>query len=382
MRDSVTGRVALLVVYGAIALLFSIRTYTTVRRRGWTRLLRSPARHVLVVVLLAAGVICSVIKPAPPWAPILTIVLITYGVLGMYAIAVDALEDRQVRLSTTPGFWWVTALLGATLVFDYLRGDNRGNFVDNEPYVPTIPYFVANMLAIAPILGIETAIARVYWRSVRTYHALDSVVASVYTFRRMTGLVAFSVGAIGLAMIELKLVLAMLGVPSPLADRMFTISTTVIPPLSTALVLVSISVTWPYTLVARALRAVSIRRRRHDYARLAYLQQQMLTVVPTVPHVELADPQQQWNRALTEIADAREVLWSDAPRTTPITPNDEARRIWWRLLHPKARTVGPYLHPPIDNATVVQHNLAVARALHQLEQQQSTNPKEDDAHDG
>jgi hypothetical protein len=109
----------------------------------------------------------------------------------------------------------------------------------------------------------------------------------------------------------------------------------------------------------------------------------MRAVVPTVPHLDLADPQLRWGRALSEIADAREVLWSDAPRALPIMPNDEADRLFHLLRtnrqYGRDRKVGPHLHPPISNERVVEHNLAVARALQRLEQQQRA-PAEQDNH--
>ena len=103
----------------------------------------------------------------------------------------------------------------------------------------------------------------------------------------------------------------------------------------------------------------------------------MLTAVPSVPHVELADPQGRWDRALTEIADAREVLWGNDQRTTPITPDEEARRIIHWLHHPRDRIAGKHLHPRINDDRIVAHNLAVARALQQLEQQATTQETRD-----
>ncbi len=383
MLNPLDSRFTLLVLFAGIVLLFSVRLYGSVRQHGWTRLLRTHVRHIVAASLLAGGVVCSVLKPAPAWAPALTVILLTYGLLVAYVIAVDMLEDRHIRLRHSALTWWVTALLGVTAVFDVLRGDNRGNFVDREPYVPTATYFIANVLAIAPMLLLQVRIAAVYWRSLRTNHALTSVSATVYTLRRGTGLVALCIAAFGLAMIEVQLVCAMLGVTSPLLDRVFTLTQSLAAPLAAALFLLSIGVRWLYILIAQALRARATYCRQHDDALLAYLQQRMRTVVPTVPHVELADPQLRWDRALSEIADARELLWSDTPRTTPITPEDEADRLY-RLVQSNQQygrdiTIGPHFHPPIRMEQVVEHNLAVARALQQLEQQQLA-PTEQEHH--
>jgi len=372
MLNPLDSRFALLLLFGSIALLFSVRLYASVRQHGWTRILCTPARHILAACLMAGGVVCSVLKPAPPWAPALTIILLTYGLLVTYVIIVDMLEDRHIRLRHSAFTWWITALLGVTAIFDVLRGDNRGNFVDNEPYIPTATYFVANVLAIAPLLLLEGSMTAVYWRSMRTNHALMSVAVTEYTLRRGTGLVALSIGTFGLAMIEVKLLFAILGVTWPLLDRVFTLTQSLAAPTATALFLISISMRWPYMLIAQVLQAASTHRRQHDYALLAYLQQRMRTIVPTVPHLDLADPHLQWDRALSEIADAREVLWSDAPRLAPITPDDEACRID-RLMQANQQygrdiKAGPHLHPPVGDDQVVAHNLAVARALQRLEQ--------------
>ena len=381
MRNTVEGRLALVALFAALTLVFSVHIVTQARRYGWTRLVRSSMRYVVGTVLLTGGVVCSVLKPAPLWAPILTIILLTYGLLMTYGTAVYVLENRPPRLHRHALTWWVTALLSATTIFDVLRGNNRGNFVDNEPYVPTATYFIANMLAVACLLVLEASIAGVYWRSVRANHALTSVAASTYTLRRSTGLIAFSLGAAGLFVFEVRLVCAMLGVASPLLDQVFLISESVVPVLAVTLFLLSIATTWPYLVIARLIHWVVIRRRRDAYALLAYLQQRMLQVVPTVPHVELADPQLRWGRALSEIADAREVLWSDADRSTPITPDTEAARLF-RLLHAGHQygadiPTGRSLHLPIGDARMVEHNLAVARALQRLEQHAACMTKDD-----
>ncbi len=105
MGDTVAGRAALLLAYAALALLFSVRAYRSVRKRGWTRIFQLPARNLLAVTFLAGGVLCSVLKPAPPWAPALTMILLTYGVLVAYVIAVEMLEDRPLPVFATWHGW-------------------------------------------------------------------------------------------------------------------------------------------------------------------------------------------------------------------------------------------------------------------------------------
>jgi hypothetical protein len=197
-------------------------------------------------------------------------------------------------------------------------------------------------------------------------------------------LAAFTLAATSLVIIELKLILALGGVTWPLLDHVFTISNIVTGPTVVTLLVLSVSLTWFYRRIAHLIQRVTTRRRRADAALLTYLQQRMLAVVPTVPHVELTDPHLQWNRALSEIADAREVLWSDTHRSTPITPNDEAERLF-RLLQSNRQygrdmRAGTSMHPPLEDEHVVEHNLAVALLLQRLEQQGTAPDREDAEH--
>jgi hypothetical protein len=247
--------------------------------------------------------------------------------------------------------------------------------VEGDPFTPTLNYVTSYTLALGILLYLHLRIVGVHWRSVRIHHALTSVVGITYTLRRSTAMAAFMLGAVNLIVLELKLLAAWGGGTWPLLDRVGALNTFTAP-AAILLLLASVSFRWLHARIAGRIQSSYTRQRRHTAALLTYLQHKMLQAVPTVPHVVVADPQLQWSRALTEIADAREVLWSTEHRTTPITPDEEAARLF-RLLqanHQYGRDIraGSSLHPPLEDATIIAYNVAVARALQHLEQQHLT----------
>lgn len=366
MNDPRDARRVLLVLLLVLALLFLTRMVTIVRTRGWTHTLIPTIRHFIATALISLSVGVSLITPPPGWAPALNFVLVTYGFLLAYNVTVHVLEGRELPLVGTRSFWLITALIGVILLLNVLRGWNDGNFIEGDPFTPTVNYVTGYTLSLGILLYLHLRILGVYWRSVHTHHPLTSAVGSTYTLRRSTGMAAFMVGIVNLIILEIQLLAAWGGVTSPLLDRVVALNTFTAP-LAILLLLASVSFNWMYTRIARGIHYGYTRQRRESAALLTYLQHKMLEAVPTVPHVAVTDPQLQWDRALTEIADAREVLWSDTPRTTPITPDDEARRVFDVVRQKRPLSTGPYFHPPIADASIVAHNVAVARALQRLE---------------
>jgi len=375
MADALAARRILFVLFVTIALVFGYRTYGLYRLRGWKPTLLPTARHIPANVLLAAGIACTVITPSPAWVSALGFILMAYGLLVTRQVAAHILNIDRRRLLHTRFFWIITMLIGCAIVLDAREPQRLGSFLDRA-FAPTPAYIAANVLAVGTVLLIELAVMRVYWNSLRQHHAWTSAVAISHVLRRSTALAAFTLAANSLVIIELKLVLALGGITWPVLDRVFTISNIVTGPTVVTLLVISVSLTWFYRGLAHVIQQTTTRRRRQQAALLAYLQQQMRTIVPTVPHLDLRDPHQQWNRMLTEIADAREVVWSAVRRTTPLTPDDEAARIFHLLHHPQDRTTGTYLHPPISDDQIVEHNLLVARAFKRLEQQRANSRAE------
>jgi hypothetical protein len=378
MRDPQDAWQVLFVLLLALALVFLTRSAALARTRGWTHTRIPIGRQLVATVLVSIAVGTSLITPSPAWAPALTFVCFTYGLLVAYQVTVHMFDGRQVSLVRTYSFWVITAVIGIVLLLDGLRGGNHGSFIEGDPFTPTRNYVTSYTLALGTLLYLHLRIVGVHWRSMRTHLPLTSAVGITYTLRRSTAMAAFILGAVNLIILELQLLAAWSGVRSPLLDRVFALNTFTAP-TALALLLASVSFHWVYTRIAHGIQYGYTRQRRQTAALLTYLQRKMLEAVPTVPHVEVADPPLHWERALAEIADAREVLWSDAPRTTPITPDEEARRVFEVVRKQRSLRIGPYLHPPIDDTALVAHNVAVAQALQRLEQHLAPAEQEHDA---
>jgi hypothetical protein len=117
-------------------------------------------------------------------------------------------------------------------------------------------------------------------------------------------------------------------------------------------------------VVVRPWQAHRARRRAQQDLALRFLHERMIQVVPRVhlPYEELRSI-----RAPLEIDEAREVLWSHHPRTTPITARAEASLL--QQLLADQRTIdaaGPYQPPPTQREPHA-HNLAVAKLLQEAE---------------
>lgn len=344
-----------------LLIVFAIGTLCYRLFRNWgsdsqSILLKLMLIGVLVVILL----ITALSNPVPAWVVVLRIFAIHFS-LFLTSITIDQVLNNKpyqsILYHKRVPFFMMLASTGALLA--YIRETDALHDKPTAVYVLMTysSYFVnygSYLYTILNVIGM-------YWRSFRQNTNIP------YMVRRMMCMAGMVCAAVSVGADATSHVFA--PVLNPDLDLVLqTVSSTMIPITFTVLTMGFMT---PHALLAWLLapieRSVAYRQQRQQQ-QLSYLHRKVIQLVPSV---QLHNNQLLNIRALIEISDARQIIWSQIPRHTPITPRDEARLLFYLL---QRSTViigpGPYVPPPINRRSVVRYNLAVAAQLERLEASQ------------
>ncbi|HEU4327421.1 MAG TPA: hypothetical protein VFS21_30060 [Roseiflexaceae bacterium] len=117
---------------------------------------------------------------------------------------------------------------------------------------------------------------------------------------------------------------------------------------------------------------LSTKRRQQRYDRITYLHQKMMQVVPSALF-PIDDRLVDLDQVMTEISDARRIIWSNISSVWIATPQKEAEIIFQLLANKTVITeTGMFFPPPIGTWDILRYNDVVAMHLQRLETQKTS----------
>jgi hypothetical protein len=317
------------------------------------------------VVLILVAAAAALVEPPTLLSVLLTIFTTQQGLL----IAYFGIE--QVNTNSVPSRIFLrrrrylvgTLLIGGVLVLTWLRRDNLGSFIDDDPYQPTRRYYGAYAADFALRLAFSLQIVQLTWHDVQTRE-----VSLMYRVRNYLTAVSFVIAALSALVVELNLLLSV--TIGDVARQSLNVLYHALKPVVASMLVISSA---PTQFLQRPIQYLLDRRRAQQDRDLTYLHAKVLQIVPTV-HLDVAglDPAmlgvERDDQLINEISDARELIYSQhVPQEMLQPPADEAALIHTLLRdHTTIDKAGPYTQP-IDQGDLLGHTLAVARQLRRLE---------------
>ena len=329
--------------------------------RAWRRTTHPVSRAARGLIIAATGLLilsAAAAVPRPTTLLLRAVVIVAFhqSALLTYVAVVQLTQSTPYRWYATPFYRRITLLSGLNVVLEYLRRDNLGSFIDDEPYRPTLSYVASYALFYAVWVVIGLAILVAMWRFMQQNRLLP------YRVRTSVALLAWGVITLAGVVVEINLGLSVLlddTYRAPLNAVYHALKAPV-----GVLILLSAAPTPVVAVLARPLNAWLTRRQAQRTRLIGELH---TTMIRLVPQVHLPNAALREIRAPIEISDAREVIWSHHPQTTPITPRAEADLLGWLLRDQVTLTsIGPYA-PPATAEPLAIHNLKVAKLLQQNE---------------
>ncbi len=298
----------------------------------------------------------SILVASPtPWLRTFGVLIVLLGVFAAYYMVVrlfGSSEHQRFQRQVTP-FLAVAGLI--VLYLDYLRGDNGGSFVTNQPYVPNDIYYISYSATQALMSFISACCVPPFLYSLRNAQPLEYRIrliafCSAYIFAFLSG--AF--------VIVYALALMLTGaIPSSLLNN---IQMTLTGMMVVCFVLGIVPNVF-FRLLLSPYRSLSQHQTQQVERSLTWLHQQVTAIVPWI---RLGGYRSEL-RLLVEISDARRVILSHLPKAAaaPLAPAEEAAYLAQLVKQGQIiEKAGP--HTPLPpNTEVRTHHLAVAQHLAQ-----------------
>lgn len=295
-------------------------------------------------------------RPLHLWQRIVGAASAPCGLLLYYAAIKEMFGTRRRwSLVRSKAFWSIMLLIVIVILLDMCLGENAPVYDSTDPaYAPSLLSLVESALNYLTLLFLDTLIVQVYYQCwQRMSHLLDQC-------RLGLCLTAFLLNAGALVLVEAGVLLALCG---HVQERLvFNAIYHVSLPVTTLLLVCSYIL--PASWLLALLRPVVAWRARRQEQQQALLRQLHQTMVTIVPGVHLPCEQIHDLRVLIEISDARQIIWSQQPRSKLLTPLDEARHLQALIsTHTVLTTAGAYVPVATRLKETVRHNVLVARRL-------------------
>ena len=244
------------------------------------------------------------------------------------------------------------------IIIDFSRRNHFASVTDPEVFERSLIYLLAQISYNAPLIYTIFLMIAIYQRSLSRYQDISFVIRHIVV---ISGL-AVAVGIMVLALINTIISLV---INNPYRVLVYSLIQNVGRP--TVFLLVILGVMLPQRFYSRILRSherILEQRQQEQLNLLRFLHARMIQIAPSI---HLQNEQLRDLRLLTEIDDAREMIWSQVPRTQPITPDEEAQHLFDLLRsNQTVEQPGEYMLPAI-RGDAVKHHLSVAKQLQQLE---------------
>lgn len=328
--------------------------------------LETPPILKLIVsgILVIMSFLGFIIAPAPLWLALLRFVALLYALLFSYSANIWIVTGYHHHLTTSKIFLVMTGSALIIIISAYLSRENLGLIFQNEDFKPTLVYYVHYYLVCATLLFMYVLIIRLFWISLRQSKDLT------YIVRRTLGLTTYTAAALCVMVSTINLTLSVFygDMYRHQLNRIFYM----IVPVLGLMPIINIVPQPVLAKIVQPLEHILVKRRERQQALLRHLHG---TMVKIVPGVQLQNEALRDLHMLIEISDARQMIWSQTQRTKPIAAKDEAQHLFTLCKHDVV-IIGPgrYLPPPTRCQNIMQHNVAVAKHLKQLESSLPSNP--------
>lgn len=298
--------------------------------------------------------------PLPWW-------VFTLGALGMLwggAVSIMGLSRiilHQKINDTGPHFWITACLSSVVVIADIIR---RNYYTSLEAlilgYTPGDWTFVAAYVAYAlNLMYFAWVVIRIFIRSLARHTDV------VYIARRWICIGSYVVGVLICIEGLVNLGIAIIWYNPPLIKMLSWIFHYVLFPLYGTLFLLGFII--PDAVLAwlvLPLRTREQRMREEQTSLLRKLHQLMIKLVPQVHFpMDNNNPLIEHVSMLTEISDARRIIWSHKSHAHPLTPEEEAEYLIELLQKQQTFKQAGHNAPPPLKQTIYDHNLEVARYL-------------------
>ncbi len=242
---------------------------------------------------------------------------LVYGVLSSYYFFVFLLGDTEPYRPRDNIFPIVSVLLVFVLFIDYLRGENVGSFVINDPFLPNainILYYTCLFL-ILPCMKLYA----VYFL-LRSLKRQSGDIALV--LRRIIWITGFIIATLADLSVIVKLIayISLSRVYQQGFSVFFFAATTVV----TSLLLIAMLPQSIFAIFSYPIEHTLKRRRQQEDILLAHLHGLLVQIVTII---QLPDGYTSPARMLVEIGHARRIIGTTMQRAGPISLVDEARYI-------------------------------------------------------
>lgn len=304
-------------------------------------------------ILMAA--LSESLAPSPLWRHLSSLLLFHQGMLFTF-LGVDYLLHSQRSQSILRHKWFlgITMLSLASVAIDGQRPHILGDVFRPGQSLQLIDYlaYLSNYGVQIMILGLTVA-----------YYAINLSKHKdiVYIFRRTLCMIGFSITMLCILATRVNYVFFLAPSNEPWSSSFCQINVAI----SSIFLIVGFMV--PHALLQKIATPISwlVRWRQDKINRLINdLHAMMLAIVPGV---QLNNRSVRHLRAVIEINDARQTIWSYVEREQPITPKDDARFIVQLLTQQIILTEpGDHLPPPLQHRCSVRHNIATAKYLKRL----------------
>ena len=243
-------------------------------------------------------------------------------------------------------------------IVDYLRRDHFASVTDPESFERSWMYVASQLCYNLPLIYVISMMVKLYWKNLSQYKEPSFVVRRVFN---MLGLTV----AVTIMLIALVNTFVSLAVNNPYRILLYSLVQNVGRP--TVFLLIILGTVIPQPIIEKLLFPLKYflaQRERRQRELLCYLHERLIHLVPSIhlPNEQLRDL-----RVLTEIEDARDVIWGQVPQTQPMKAREEAAHLF-HLLRNNDIISQPGEHiPPSIQGNVLKHNVAVARYLRRFE---------------
>ncbi len=310
---------------------------------------------VIAALLLSIHTLAKVvIKEVSVWAYILGDVTQHYGALFGYIGTYQLVNNKSYyALSKSKVFIFVTILSIVTTFTTIYNTNNLTSFVDNEPYIPSITYYISNAAHYLVFLVLSLLISLLYLHNLRIHQN------PVYTAIRSMLLIGFLCISAAMLIVEINLFVSIF--ITNVAQQQLNIIYHILK-LVFAVLLTPILIAQPLiAFLSEAVNVYRIRRHQENITWLRYLHSTLTRIVPQIRLNDVSDE----DDLLIEIADAEEHILSHVPLHHP-DPKLIAHHIHQLLVEQVVvERPGPHLPPTTKHP--VNHSIRIAKHLKRLE---------------
>jgi hypothetical protein len=356
MELSTLGRILIFALAVVMGVYYCRRLYQNTNRIG---------RAALIKLIIGASLVplhplTKAFETIPLWLYLPAIVSQHIGLLFVY-FGFDQVENNRVHqdMKRRPLFWIVIVLSMLTIATAYVSHDNLGAFSDSESYIPTSAYYVYYFLNYFTMLVIGIPFVKLVRPEISLHKGMTFTISRFLTF---CGILSLSIGVTAI-LLSLLIAWATGQIQQGLIET-YHLGKTGLALFLTGSVIITFIPRFVIDRLTAPLFTYITHKQQANYVAIRHLHSQIVAIVPNV-HFQYGQFTE--DELLTEIADARLLIWTHIPHRWWFGAKDEAKV----LHHLLNRTIQidsagnyPPAHAPSDE---IAYNLRVAKYLRKMQ---------------